>query len=331
MIKAPTREIPMKLITFNWPRNLITAWATLALMTVLLSGNLKAQDNASGWKSVATDSAAQRSTSEFVQCTNVWKMSRAGAENPAATMFFDSTITASLVGLEAGVAYELVLTFLSDSGDRAVRVVANGHDLEKRIALPRGKVLCKRWRLPSEVLDTDAELVVEVSRITGPNAVLSSIAILANKVDAKPLVALPPRASGKMVAWETAAQHSFNSFVQCTNIWRTSGMENSVSTNDPLREMFFDNDPIKVVFHGVEPATRYGVELSFLSDCADRSVRISSGGIVLKDLLALPKARVAHKYFSIPPEAIKDGRIEITIAKVSGPNAILSGLAVIRE
>ena len=136
------------------------------------------------------------------------------------------------------------------------------------------------------------------------------------------------RPPGKMVAWETAAQHSLNSFVQCTNRWKLDGMKEQLSAAEPLREMFFSSDAIKIILNGTESTTAYGVELAFLSDSNHRTVRVSAGSGVLKENLALPKARVIREYFPIPPAAIKDGRIEITIAKLSGPNAILSGIAV---
>ncbi|MCF7817511.1 MAG: hypothetical protein K9M54_06495 [Kiritimatiellales bacterium] len=278
-------------------------------------------------KMVAEQTAAQGRLNSFVQCTNVWKTSAGKAGDPAQSMFFGSAITAGFAGLEAGVAYKLELTFLSDGSDRTVRIAANGRDLEPQLALPNGEVLRKLWLLPNEIL-AEGELAVEVSTVKGPNAVLSGVAVYANKSDAKPLVVLPPRVSAKMVAYETAELHSLNSFVQCTNTWTMPVVGDQVSASESLREMFFDSDTIKIVFTGAEPSTIYGMELAFLSNCDDRAVRISTGGMVLADKLALPNMRILRKYFPIPPEAIKNDRFEIIIAKVSGPNVILSGISV---
>lgn len=304
-----------------------TLFSLAGAATFLLTGDLKAQSSASGWKPVATDSAAQRATPGFVQSTNIWKMSGGPADEPARNMFFGPIVTAGFGGLEAGVAYELELTFLSDGGGRTVRVTANGRDLEKQLALPDGKVLSQRWPLPAEILG-DGELMVEISAITGPNAVLSGVAVYANKAEAKPLVPVSPVVKTKMVAYENAAQHSLNSFMLVTNLWKLPDMEDQISAAEPLREMFFNSDAINAVLLGAEPVTAYGVELAFLSSTDDRIVRISAGSRVLKDALALPKGRILRKYFPIPPESIKAGRIEITIAKLSGPNVVLSELAV---
>ena len=311
------------------------AWFGVAVAVVALTGNVEAQGIANGWKPVAADTATRRAAPGFVQSAEVWRLerplSKVPLDDPARNMFFGASIRMGFAGLEAGSAYELELTFLSDSSDRTVRVSANGCDLEAKMALPVGEALRKRWRLPVEILAGDGELVVEVSRITGPNAVLSGATVYADKAEAKSLVPLPPRVNAKMVAWETAARHSLNSFVQVTNVWKIGGMETQIAVADPLREVFFDRDAIKIVLTGAESTTGYGAELSFLSDSDDRAVRISAGGIVLKDTLALPKARIMHKYFLIPSEAIKEGRIEITVAKVSGTNVVLSEIAVFAD
>ena len=230
------------------------AWFGVAVAVVALTGNVEAQGIANGWKPVAADTATRRAAPGFVQSAEVWRLerplSKVPLDDPARNMFFGASIRMGFAGLEAGSAYELELTFLSDSSDRTVRVSANGCDLEAKMALPVGEALRKRWRLPVEILAGDGELVVEVSRITGPNAVLSGATVYADKAEAKSLVPLPPRVNAKMVAWETAARHSLNSFVQVTNVWKIGGMETQIAVADPLREVFFDRDAIKIVLTG---------------------------------------------------------------------------------
>ena len=303
---------------------------TAALPSIPPADNSYNQPAASGFTFVAADSAFRRAVPGFIQNTNVWRVGRplekVFPDDPARAMFFGPTVTAAFAALETGADYELELIFLSDSNNRTVRIAANGVDLEKQLVLPKEEVLKKRWKLPPET-SVGGELTVSISAITGPNAILSGIAVYANKTDAVPLTALPPRVNGKMVARETADQNSFNSFVQCTNRWELT----ETATNEPLRTMFVDKKNITAVFTGAEAATRYGVELSFLSGSTDRSVRISSGDTVLENKLALPKAQILRKYLPIPPKSVKDDRIEITVTKLSGPNVVLSGIAVFAD
>lgn len=305
----------------------------MILFFLLLAAIIHAQNDTSGWKPVAEDSGNQHTG--FIQSSEVWRLgaplTAVSLNDPARNMFFGPAVTAGFSGLEKAVTYELEMTFLSDCVGRKVHVTANGRDLEKSLSLPEKEVLHKRWLLPPEIFDDDGELVVEARSLSGPNAVVSNIAMRANKPEAKPLVLIPERIKAKMVAWETASQNSLNSFVQCTGVWKMNGTGNQATADAPLRSMFFGGTEIKIVFTGAEPSTAYGVELMFLSDDDKRSVRISAGGIVLKDSLALPKGQIKRKYFPIPPEAIKDGRIEIAIGKVSGPNVVLSGVAVFAD
>jgi autotransporter-associated beta strand protein len=157
------------------------------------SGTTFAAGQSANSTTVAADFAVQHATPGFVQSANLWKTSVVSADNPAATMFFGPAITAGFGGMDAGVAYDVELTFLSDGSDRSVRITANGLDLEKQLALPNGEVLRKRWRLPAEIL-ADGELMLEVSAISGPNAVLSGVVVFADNAKAKALVApfVPP-------------------------------------------------------------------------------------------------------------------------------------------
>jgi len=310
-----------------------TLLQTALLGLFLAAGNLQAQAAAAAVsKIIAFESATQHQLNSFVQTTNVWHLNSTfenlDSAEPARDMFFGPTVTASFLGFESGVGYELELTFLSDSDNRTVTVTANGGDLASSLVLPHGKVLCKRWPLPAATL-SGGELIVEISAQSGPNAVLSSVCIFADKPDAKALAPLPPLLKGKMVACENAALHSLNSFVQDTNVWKLEKAINQIPSREPLREMFFSDDVIKAVFLGAEAATDYGVEVEFLSDSDDRVVSISADGSVLKEKLALPKAQILRKQFNIPATAVKNGRIEISVAKVAGPNAILSGIAII--
>jgi len=93
-------------------------------------------------------------------------------------------------GVEPKAIYRLELTFLSNHDLRAVRVVANGVELEAALALPKNKVLQRQWSLPPEAVAA-GQLVVRVEKVRGPDAVVSRVRLLALSPGAKPLAALP--------------------------------------------------------------------------------------------------------------------------------------------
>ena len=82
---------------------------------------------------------------------------------------------------------------------------------------------------------------------------------------------------------------------------------------------------ITLTFPGVNPHFDYDVQLTFLSDADNRVVQISVGATVLEEHLALPKNRLFKPHWKVPDAACASGVLLVTVKKVSGPNAVLSG------
>ena len=91
-------------------------------------------------------------------------------------------------GAKPGAQYKIKAAFLSDSEDRVLRVGLNGRPLEDTLSLPRWKVLAREWLVPPGTI-VNGELILSLSRISGPNAVLSRLEILS---DTPQILSTPP-------------------------------------------------------------------------------------------------------------------------------------------
>ena len=142
-----------------------------------------------------------------------------------------------------------------------------------------------------------------------------------------------PQASvaGKVVASEEAAQDVRDSFFVDVSPWKATPETipvDRIKVDAPERSMVFNSDAVCLAFTGVDPTARYQLEISFLSDSDARVEKISAGGIVLEDQLTLPKAEILRRRWRIPASAIHGDRLDVEVARIAGPNAIVSSFTM---
>ncbi len=99
-----------------------------------------------------------------------------------------------------------------------------------------------------------------------------------------------------------------------------------VGRNDPARTVAFGRE-VLLAFSGLDPAARYELTLTFLSD-QPRAERILAGGQVLEDRLSLGKGKILVKRWPLPPSAYAKGTLEVRIERLQGPNAVVSALEI---
>ena len=102
-------------------------------------------------------------------------------------------------------------------------------------------------------------------------------------------------------------------------------MPASVKTDD--HSIIFGEE-VSLGYHGAVPGASYEVELTFASDSGDRKVRILADDAVLAQELALPLNGEIKRTYQIPATVTADGRFELRIQKLGGPNAVLSAASV---
>lgn len=115
---------------------------------------------------------------------------------PARSVAFGDLVQFRFLGLKSAARYQLRATFLSDSALRAEKVEAGAVTLEPRLALPRGQVVTRTWDVPPAAIE-HGELSIKISRLAGPNAVISSLEVWST--DPAPLQA-PPALTDQLAA-----------------------------------------------------------------------------------------------------------------------------------
>jgi beta-galactosidase len=93
----------------------------------------------------------------------------------------------------------------------------------------------------------------------------------------------------------------------------------------PERDLLFGTE-LSFRFTALNPAARYELRARFLSDGGDRAQQILINDAVVEERLVLPRAQVVEKVW---PAGVDGGQsLALTIRKLDGPNAVLSGLEV---
>lgn len=83
-------------------------------------------------------------------------------------------------------------------------------------------------------------------------------------------------------------------------------------------------------YDGANPAAKYEITLSFSSDSPDRVVEVRADDTLLAQRIEIPNDREISMTFPIPPAVTADGRFELQVRKLAGPNAALAS-AVVRS
>ena len=93
------------------------------------------------------------------------------------------------------------------------------------------------------------------------------------------------------------------------------------------RKIFFGQQ-LLCAWVGAQPAAQYKIKAVFLSDSAERLLRVDCNGRVLADSLALPRGQVQECAWVLPAGVVAAGEINLTIRRLQGANAVLSRLEI---
>ncbi len=107
----------------------------------------------------------------------------------------------------------------------------------------------------------------------------------------------------------------------------TAIAESVVGKDASARTVAF-GEVITLSFEGLKTDQTYVLVLSFLSDDITRAQSIHVGDTVLEEKLALPKAEVIRRVYKLDKSVYTDGKVEVTVKKLAGPNAVVSSLDV---
>jgi beta-galactosidase/beta-glucuronidase len=133
--------------------------------------------------------------------------------------------------------------------------------------------------------------------------------------------------SWRLIAQEDAGSNSYPSFFGLTPRWHYSDLVISaekIPVDAQERTVVYGSD-VPILFQNLNAAYPVKLEMTFLSDCADRAVRILAGNSVLQNQLPIPFASVLRKNWIIPTDSIKNGRLDIHVESLAGPNAVVCG------
>ncbi len=161
---------------------------SIALGTLVLTAG------AAEWTRVAYDDAGAaagqphlREGAAYTYTTAELPLAVAGAADPARTVAFGGRVVFGYGGLKPTAAYKLRLTLLADAGAREVQLAVDGQVLREKLALPARTLVREEVELPA-LAYAYGEMNVEVSHLSGPNAVVSEIEVLST--DPTPLQAV---------------------------------------------------------------------------------------------------------------------------------------------
>jgi len=109
----------------------------------------------------------------------------------------------------------------------------------------------------------------------------------------------------------------------------------AVPAADPARDMVFDATALVFSVFPVNPASSFAVDLVFLDDGGHRAQSLAVGGALVAPRIALADRAILRVNFSIPPSAVAPlpaagnaSALTFSLARLAGPNAILSSFAL---
>lgn len=147
----------------------------------------------SGWRLIAQEKASDNSDPSFfgvaprwvypAQAISIRAIPRNASER---TVVFGDEVTILFNHLPHNSPLALELSFLSDSTDRAERIMAGSLMLQDRIQLPFATVLRKSWLIPISAIH-NGSLKICAERLTGPNAVICGFRLYSSDPKALPI------------------------------------------------------------------------------------------------------------------------------------------------
>ncbi len=103
--------------------------------------------------------------------------------------------------------------------------------------------------------------------------------------------------------------------------------ESSVGKNDPARTAAF-GETVVFSFDGLKSNETYVLAFRFLSDDALRVQSVGVDDVVLEEKLSLPKSKIIERTYTLDKSVYADGKIQVNVTKLAGPNAVVSTLDV---
>ena len=169
-------------------KNILSYWVAVLAFILLLTGNSPIKAAQTAPYLVAEEKAAGNAENSFFVNGDRWTYNletvpadSIPADAPERTVSYSNDLEVAFEGLSGEASYEVELTFLSDSGDRVMRINAGSQLLEQRLALPFAEIIHKRYAIPSDAMQKGV-LTIHVLRVAGPNAVVSAVRLYASTV-----------------------------------------------------------------------------------------------------------------------------------------------------
>ena len=95
----------------------------------------------------------------------------------------------------------------------------------------------------------------------------------------------------------------------------------------PERHIAFGSE-FGFLWDRLNPDAAYRIKAVFLSDSAERIMRVEANAIVLEQKLVLPKAQLLEREWLIPAGRLGSTHCGLAFKRIKGPNAVLSRLEV---
>jgi hypothetical protein len=90
-------------------------------------------------------------------------------------------------------------------------------------------------------------------------------------------------------------------------------------------------DTVVFAYQGAVADAQYRIRATFLSEHQHRTVSVAVGQCVLEAKLGLPDQEVVLRAWDVPAAEYQDGKLTFAVAKVSGPNAVVSEVEVLSD
>jgi len=102
----------------------------------------------------------------------------------------------------------------------------------------------------------------------------------------------------------------------------------AVAKDDPARTVAF-GDAVRFGYAGLVKDAKYKCKMTFLSDDAERKVKVLAGDTTLAKEISLAQGKKATHEFDLPAATYANGTLQLVVQKVAGPNAVVSEVTIL--
>ncbi len=141
---------------------------------------------------------------------------------------------------------------------------------------------------------------------------------------------VPPIEGAELVLRLDARSPELRAFRKEGADWRypeTAIGTDAIPASDPMRTVSF-GESVRYAMQGLDAGAEVHLWLAFLSDSDERAQQIVVDGTVLAERIALPNGAVLRSTHLVPAAALEDGKLEVEVRRLSGPNAVVAALEV---